>query len=472
VFFAVCYVHQIHFDNRTPISRLALLHALAHGTFQIDAYQDRSPTESAYNGHYYSDKAPGTAATALPAFAAGALVLRVLGVHLSSDAGWLASSWMASAGSNGILAAMGAVALFAWLSKRVAPRWALVVTLALFLGAAPLPYATMMYSHAMVVGLLAIAFWALDRPDTRGTAGAPSRTCEGISGETLDMLAGFACGLALASEFTAGIAVSGLFIWLAAASRGRAFLFGAGAVAPLLLIPAYSWACFGKPFVLAYSLESSFPEMKEGVYAIKWPDMDVAINLLFTPTRGLFFWTPFLLISALGYGWLIRDNRRLFWLVYIVPALQVILISGRVWDWQAGPTLGPRLLAPAIPFFALPCALGVARFPKVGIVLAAYSILITTVATLTDACPTSGIYNPLFDLHLPLLQYGRLSPNLGTVLGLPPHVSVAAYYFVLIAGIWWIWRRLPVAETDAREARRGELQKAAFETETPDISRG
>ena len=36
---------------------------------------------------------------------------------------------------------------------------------------------------------------------------------------------------------------------------------------------------------------------------------------------------------------------------------------------------------------ALPCAYGVSRFPWVGLPLAAYSILVTSVATLTDACP-------------------------------------------------------------------------------------
>ena len=43
-------------------------------------------------------------------------------------------------------------------------RDALVTTLAVFLGAAALPYATMMFSHSLVVGLMAIAIWVHWRP--------------------------------------------------------------------------------------------------------------------------------------------------------------------------------------------------------------------------------------------------------------------------------------------------------------------
>jgi hypothetical protein len=223
--------------------------------------------------------------------------------------------------------------------------------------------------------------------------------------------------------------------------------FCAAAVPPLLLIPLYSILCFGSPFILPYSLNASFPQMQQGLYAIKWPDPQTALNLLFSPARGLLFWTPFLAMAAFGYGRLFRMNSSLFWLTYAVPAIQIIVISGRTWDWPAGPTLGPRYLAPILPLLAFPCALGVQRFRRLGIVLAGYSILITTVATLTNASPPLPHHpNPLFDLHIPMLLKGQLAPNLGTVCGLPPWLSVVVYYAILCGGIWWLWRRLP-AET-------------------------
>lgn len=224
----------------------------------------------------------------------------------------------------------------------------------------------------------------------------------------------------------------------------RAIPFCLAAIPPLLLIPAYSWACFGDPFTLPYSLQASFPRMKEGLYAIQWPNPDTAFNLLFTPARGLFFWTPFIVVAGFGYWHLIQRSRGLFWLTYLVPLLHIVVISGRTWDWPAGPAWGPRLLSPIIPLLALPCAFGIQRFPKLGVPLAVYSILVTTLATLTDACPSYPSHpNPLCDLNIPLFLKGEFSPNLSMALGLPPYVSVALFYAILIGGFWWLWRQLP-----------------------------
>jgi hypothetical protein len=460
------YTHQGH-EGPTAMSRLDLMHGLVtSGTVKINAYHANTPDKASFGGNYFSDKAPGTVALALPGFLVGVFGGRLLGVSLESDRGCLISSWVACAASLGLVAALGAAALLSWLGPHSAPRAALLTCAALFLGAAPLPYATMMFSHALVVGCIAIGVWAVERQ--RAEAGSPVPEvsnqslviAEELSGggrqlpafparwwvwgkrNRWDLLAGFACGWALASEFTAGLVVAGLFFWMVSFGWQRAVPFCLAAMPPLLLIPAYSWSCFGNPFILPYSLNASFPAMKEGLYAIKWPDADTAFNLLFSPARGLFFWTPFLVMAGFGYWELIQTNRRLFWLTYAVPLLQVLVISGRIWDWPAGPTLGPRYLAPMLPLLALPCALGVKRFPRLGGALAAYSILITTLATLTDACPSFPDFpNPLLDLHIPLFLKGEFSPNLGMVLGLSPYASVTVYYAMLIGGIWWLWRK-------------------------------
>ncbi len=108
--------------------------------------------------------------------------------------------------------------------------------------------------------------------------------------------------------------------------------FRLAAIGLLLLIPVYSWICFGDPLTLIYSHQASFPEMQEGLYAIKWPNAETAVKLLFSSSRGLLFWTPFLAMAAFGYWKLKEDSPRLFWFVYIMPILQILVISGRTWD--------------------------------------------------------------------------------------------------------------------------------------------
>lgn len=442
-FFAAVYVHQLPRNCPTPLSRLDLLHAVFNfGDLKIDHY-DNTPDKATREGHTYSDKAPGTVALALPPFAAAALILKALNIDLDSPAGWLASSWIACAGSIALISALGAALLFRWLGCYAAPRAALLATLALFLGAAPLPYATMMFSHSLVVACVAIALYAIQRTADAGRAApnTPGARPSQLRLAGWPALAGLACGWALASEYTAGIVVVALFLWLISHGIRHAAAFCLAALPPLLLIPLYSWLCFGDPFTLPYSLNESFPAMREGLYAIKWPDPQTAYNLLLSPTRGLFFWTPFLAIALVGYWDLAKGDRRLFLLAYAVPLIQILVISGRVWDWTAGPTLGPRYLAPILPLLALPCALGVMRFPKIGLALALVSIGLTAFATAVNASPEGSIYNPLTELHWPDFVEGNIQPNLGALLGLSAWVSITLYLAAIFAGCAWLYGR-------------------------------
>jgi hypothetical protein len=425
------------------MSRLDLLHAMASGKINIDRYHDNTPDFAEYEGHYFSDKAPGTVAATFPAFLASAFLLQRIGIPLDSDRGWLGSSWIACAGSINVIAAIGAGLLFAWLTRYVGQKAALITVLAIFLGAAPLPYGTMMFSHSLVIGLVCIAVWAIAKPT--GVA-----SCDGHSSwlrrNRWDLLAGLACGWALASEFTAGPVMLGLFLWMCSRDWRRAIPFCLAAAPPMLLVPGYSLLCFGNPFILPYSLNTSFPQMNEGFFSIKWPDCQTGYSLLFSPARGLFFWTPFFLIAGLGYWQLAQTKRALFGLAYGIPLLQIVIISGRTWDWLAGPTLGPRYLAPMIPLLALPCALGVQRLPRAGLCLAIYSVLITTVATFTDAAPSGSFNNPLRELHIPRLMSMDLAPNLWTILGLSPCLSLVLFYLFFMGFVCWLWHRVGKVE--------------------------
>lgn len=491
LWFVLSFIHQRHFDAATPASRLALLRAVtARRTFTIDVYQRWTPDKALHDGHFYSDKAPGAAALALPAFAAAAGVARAAGVDLDSKTGWLVTSWAACAFSQALPVALGAAAMFAWLRRFVRGRAALVTVLALTLGSLPLPYSTLLFSHAQVIGLIGIAVWAMGMlQEVRSEkVEVRSQESEVRIGTGRMALAGLCLGLALASEYTAGIVVVALVAYVvvrewrenrgeksevrsqksegmqgsagATPYRKRSRLsplvprpllwFLLAAIPPLLLIPAYSWATIGNPFQLPYSYQASFPQMSEGLYAIKWPDLENLGRLLIGPTRGLVFWTPFLVMAGFGWWWLAEERPRWLWLTYAVPLVHALVISGRTWDWQAGYTLSARYMAPILPLLALPCAIGTQRWPKLGGALAIISIAMMTLATITDACPDYSIYNPLTELHIPKFLKGEFSYTLGTeVFGLPPWASVAVYYALLIGGLAWLWRLTGKADKTA-----------------------
>ena len=427
----------------TPVSRLDLLYAITdQKTLAIDRWAENTGDKAEVSGHFYSDKAPGTATVALAPFAAARLGLRVAGGDVDSQDAWRALSWITCFAALGVPAALGMMALFAWLRKHVPQRVALVTVLALAVGGMTLPHATALWSHALVIGLVSLAVWALE------VFGGPT-------GKRRTALAGFCLGLAVASEYTAGLVGMSLAVYALLWRKGHRVAFLAAAIPPLLLIPLYSWATVGTPFSLPYSYTASYPAMRQGIYAIKWPDIGTMGKLLFSSQRGLFFWSPFLLMAIVGWWQVAETKPRALWLTYSVPMVMVIVISGRTWDWEAGQCLGPRYLAPILPLLALPCAFGVERFKRVGVALAAVSIILTTLATLTNAVPPKWYENPLVQLHWRRLIEGRFSPNLGIMWGLPPYASVALFYLILALGIWWVWRqarRLDAARPVANHA--------------------
>lgn len=441
LFFAFSYTHQRGFKSEIPVSRLDLLHALfVHKTVQIDGYSENTPDKAIFDGHYYCDKAPGTVLLALPSFTFAVVLLTSIGTPLDSDAGWLISSWIACASSLAIVASMGGLALFLWLCKWVHPRYAYITTLALFLGAAPLPYSTLMMSHALTVGLLAVSLWAGDCRSV-GTGETRSHLIN-----AKDMFAGLCCGLALACEFSAGIAVGGILLHFVFRQYKRALPLALGMFPALALIPAYNLVCFGSPFIFAYQHQVVFTQMHQGFFGINWPpDAENAFQLLFGLHQGLFLWSPVLLLAVVGYVQLARMSKKLFLITYLVPSFQVAAISAYFLP-EAGDTLGPRLLSPILPLMALPTALGIARFPRIGAILAGVSILVTTFATVIDIRILSGNENPLLEFYLPRFLQQKFSYNLGSSIGLSGYWSLLPLLLVVGSGIWFTWRNLPKVE--------------------------
>lgn len=427
LFIIFSYVHQAEFDGPTAVSRLDVLHSIVvYKTFNIDAYHSNTPDKAYYADHYYSDKAPGTILISLPAFFLSCSILEVCNLPLESRQGWLISSWVTCSGSLAIAACAGAVACFLWLQKYVSERTAMLTVLGIFIGGMPWPYCTMLYSHALVIGFLCVAIYCIDA-DLSTYSLCAQRRC--------DIIGGICAGMALASEYTAGLIVVGLMLWLANKSRGRCLQFMLGTTAPLLTVPTYSYICLGNPFVLPYSFQATFPEMQHGLYAIGSPDFETALQLLFLPTRGLFFWSPFLIFWL--FAWRLPELRewQLRFVCVILPSIHILVMSGRVWDWQAGPAMGARYLAPILPLLALPCALMASRNYGLGVFLTLSSACLTFFATVTSATPNGGISNPLLEYNMFLFKNDHFAFTLGAAVGLSKHFSIIVLFcFMLIYG--------------------------------------
>jgi hypothetical protein len=425
------YVHQGP-NHQIARTRLDLLYSLVlHGEVHIDRYHQNTSNKAVYGGHYYSDKAPLTVMIALPAFAAAIAIEKGLGIDPESPRGWEISSWIASVGSLGLLTALGGLIAFRLLLLWVDVRSALICSLAIYLGAAPFPYATALYSHGLTASLLTFALYLffIHKPGGPSNSESPSGTPH-RNGVWICALCGMCCGLALAAEYSSGLV--GLFITLACLKFGFKKFAAAslGALAGAAPVPLYHALCFKNPFAIAYQHEAHhFAGMREGFFGIHFPPSgELMLRQLFGLDFGLFAWTPLLLLSFVGYIGLFRESR-IFGIGSLCACfLHLSAIAGYTYLFTST-TVAARLLAPLLPLLIVPTALGVSRFPTAGLILAGLSVLFTGGATLVSI-GFSGAANPLVEFYWPALMTRDFAPNLGGALGLPDPWSLVPLLFI------------------------------------------
>ncbi|NOS67678.1 MAG: hypothetical protein HOO67_04925 [Candidatus Peribacteraceae bacterium] len=437
--FSYAYINQGWGWNQN--SRLDVLHALfVKHTITIDAYEENTGDKEKLNGHFYSEKAPGMILVAAPAFLLAYGTLHLSGINIDGATGWKISDRVTTAGSVGLLAALGGMCLFLLLRRRMDPRLALIATLAVFLGSLPFPYATMMFSHGAIMGLFAIALWVFDLRDRHPKKGAQ-----------YDYLLGFLCGLAVSCEYPAAIGAGMFFLLTLLRGWKSAARFVAASILPLLTIPLYNWAVSGSFLSLGYG-RVDFAGMQDGFFGVTLPKSEAVRGLLFSHFRGLFFWSPFLLLSAVGYPVLYRRSQRLFWMTLLVPVAYVCFATSYAY-WDGGFAFGPRHLSAAVPFLAIAAAFGLEKLSLTGTALAAASILMTTFATFVNAMPPNEFHRPLFEFYPRDFSEGKMAWNLGRSLGLSGAWGMAVWAAISAVAVTGIFYQLRERRKSAAAAK-------------------
>jgi hypothetical protein len=417
------YVYFNHSDGWNQGARFAQLHAVVmQGTLQIDKYHEPIGDKAFIDGHYYSEKAPAIALLALPAFAATVAVQKWMGVDPDTQPGWRWSEWITTAGSVAILAALGGVAFFALLQRRLGAGIALVATIALFLGTITWPYATALFAHAGTIGLLAIVLWSVlaRSASTRKT-----------------IIGGLCAGLAVAGEYPAIFPCGVLGLYLLVRDYRRALLFAASALPALLVVLINNALSTGSPFTLAYGSNALFPEISSSnFFGFNLPSGRALRGLLWGEYRGLLFWSPVMLMALPGLVFLWRTNRILALAIAVATVVTLIQASSFS-GWTGGSSLGPRYLTPAIPMLALAAAYGIARFPRTGAALTVISVVIMATATAIAIDPPDEVLRPVRDWYFVRMGQERWATNLGMLVGLSPIASWLALA-AIEAPIGWL----------------------------------
>lgn len=287
------------------------------------------------DGHYYSKYGIGQSLIAIPLYLGGLLLGRVVpapGIHFFTR--------FSTALLNPLASALVCALLFGSCVRFGFPvKSAFTLTLAYGLGTIAWPYSKTFYNEPLVTMFLLASVYALVfRKSTE-----PGKL----------LLAGALWGAAILVKLTALVAAPALLLYLVARGRteGRRFhglmgelaLLLAPVLGSLLVIFWYNAVRFGSGFDTGYRATSwSLAGGVMGLY-----------GLLFSPGRGLFLYTPIVVLSVLAWFNFYQQHRWEAILFFLISATYVLFHSAYS-SWEGGGVWGPRFLLPLIPFLIIP----------------------------------------------------------------------------------------------------------------------
>jgi hypothetical protein len=451
-------------------SRFDLVCALVtQGTTSIDSFVANTGDYALYNGHHYSDKAPGLALAATPIFAAFRIAVpdmliqqlalkadqsQSLGTTLKESGGGLTADrivfflglTLVTLVTTAVPSALLGVILF-WvlLELGTKPGIALFGTFLYALATSAFPYSNAFVGHQLTACLLFFGF-ALILAINKGSLG---------NGWLL--AAGFLLGYAVITEYQtiliAAIVVIYALLTIANKPQAVGFLL-IGGLPTLAILAVYDLATFGTFLPVGYMHSELWEDVHNvGFLSLTYPHLDALWGITFGVHRGLFFLSPFLLFSIVGYVWIWqRPWRRIERWVLLLTPLAFLLFNASSAMWQGGFAVGPRYLVPCLPFLAVAATLGIERawqwkwLRPVILIVAAWSVFAVWAETIAGQSFPDYTPNPLFDLSLPQLAAGNVARNVGMVIGLSGLSSIVPLAALLVLGIlfisrgWWLSR--------------------------------
>jgi hypothetical protein len=441
LFLAYVYVLP-RWSDWSQNSRLNLVLAVADdGTVKIDRYVANTGDYALFNGHAYTDKAPGPAFLALPvymalrpvidhplvvarsqALGAGdamAGTLRTDGTGLRNDKlRYALVQYSMTALVIALPAALfGALFFLALRWVGASPTLAALGTLAYGLATAAAPYAGNFYSHQLVATLI---FGALMVVWRGGSTPKYGTICA--------LLAGLLLGWAIISEYPAALAalIIGVYaLW----RRGWrwALPMALGGFIPGCLLMAYNMAAFNTIWPVGYAHSALWQEQHQtGFMSLTYPQPAALWGLLFSDFRGLFVRAPWLLLALPGYvAWWRSQRLRAEWWVALLIPVAFLLFYGSSAMWWGGFAAGPRYIVPMIPFLALPAIWWLATAAQqqwqrlLAFLLVSLSLLLTWMeAVAGQLFPTDAQRATWTEVVLPAWANGDIARNLGMALGL------------------------------------------------------
>ncbi len=336
------HVCSPNYVNTNQYSRFGLTQAIIERhSFQIDPYVN-GVDWSRRDGHYYTNKAPGSSMLGVPFYC----LLYVVESALNLDPAQLrdfnldVTDWFVTALPSVLLSLF----LLKYLLRRHpdTPERAWLSVFTFSLATIMYPFSTTLWGHPTAAACLFFAFYAL-----------------AVNGNT--WLTGLFLGLAVLVEYSAALVIPaylGYHLWKQrwGAVRGLGQILLA-ALPSLVLFLWYHKTCFGGWLTMPTVFQNPWFGLQNNervFYVLALPDPVILWKLLFGLERGLFLISPVLLFAVLGFHHLIKSKKGN---AEVLLALSIVLVfwafNGAYVGWRAGHSSGPRYMIPMLPFLAL-----------------------------------------------------------------------------------------------------------------------
>ncbi|MBX9791898.1 MAG: hypothetical protein K2Y37_23490 [Pirellulales bacterium] len=265
----------------------------------------------------------GAGITALPVIAPLRLVARDLRAHPKLV--WYAAKFAAA-----LAVALSAALLYLTMLRFVRPPIALVSSLAYGLGTCVWSTSSQaLWQHGPSELFLALGLYCLVSERANAVAAT---------------FGGSALAMAVACRPTNAVVVAVVVAWLAIRDRRALLLLFLGALPIGLSLPAYNAYYQGSPVSSGQvEIAETLARYKCGTPGVwQTPLWFGAAGLLASPGRGLFVYSPWLLLSLWGSVLAWRNRRWALLRPLPIAALVMLAVHGKFYDWWGGWAFGYR----------------------------------------------------------------------------------------------------------------------------------
>ncbi len=381
IFFVLSFIYCLHVVPGGGINAnryLDLTYSLADkGMVFIDDYHENTIDKALKDGHYISAGLPGPSLWAIASYEIFKNVSHLLPQPIKNkfriasyftppkktifdptrpDYYFFSAIWI-TCFSLSLLSAFGSAVLFDLLCDLgTLPRGALIATLAYALATPVFYFSTTYFSHVITATLLIFFFKLLASSESKGPA--------------FMFFAGLAAGATILSEYY-GLVIIVCGAAYVFAKRGWSGLFyyslGVGLCSPALLI--YNLEALGGILKVPHSYLVGDNRIKVhgvGLLGFTLPHRRRLYGLLFSSARGIFVYSPILLLGV--WGWWVKFRKKDLYQTFIVLAAGISFLIF-IWvacyqDWRGGASFGPRQLILLMPALAAGLGFGLSVTPK------------------------------------------------------------------------------------------------------------